>query len=159
MKYLSLLLLLPALGMLTACNNDDTDAPAPVPATATYAEGSGAAVALSLPSVSYVTAVANGPGNQPRRAIVLRVTLPNGSVSTMTYNYAGSEFPAVGPVALDVPVVITPVTITGPGFQDGGSQATLKVESVTPQVVSGTYSGTFTMGGPPVRVVFNRLPL
>jgi len=158
--------LLPAalLSLPLALMSCEKNSPAPQPAasSATYAEGNAAPTALPLPASTFATNVANSQANEPRRAVVLHAVLPNGQTLAITYSFLGSAFPATGSVALDAPVQIAALNAAnqpGTAWQDGGSRAQLTVDSTSPKVVSGSYTGTFTAGGPVVRFTFTRLPL
>ena len=156
-----------ALSLLFAagCGSKSDDAqpvtkPAPAPA-ATYTTAAGPAVTVNSTAVFSVTAAPNQPG-QLRRAILVRAMLSTGFVLNVTYEYLGGAFPASeGPVPLDaiirvnyeanqqlVSFFLAPVTA-----------GTLRVDSINPQIVSGTYSGPLTAGGPVVSFTFNRLAI
>lgn len=159
MKYSFAGVLPVAVCLLAACHHK-RDEPQPTAPSATYAEASNSPVAIELPKGSFVVVAASQPANQPRRAVQLNVTLPNRTVYTMLYSFLGSSFPAVGAVALDATVQIAPTAnAISSFFQDSGSQGTLRVESTSPQTISGSYTGALVAGGPTVRLVFNRLPL
>ena len=98
----------------------------------------------------------------PRRAIAIKAVLPNGTVLDVSYRYLGSAFPgAAGPVVLNEAIFVDnyPAGSSGTSYQAPTSTGTLSVESVTPQVVSGTYAGPLVSGGPTVRLVFTKIPI
>ena len=139
---------------------DAKPAPAPEPSVA-YTNATGGAVAVSSFRVFSVTAAPNRPG-QSRRAVVVRAVLATGYTFDLTYRYVGSTFPAAtGAVTLDEAIQVDYYNAGTPSnaYQAPVASGTLQVESVSPQVVSGTYAGPMVAGGPIVRLTFTRLPI
>lgn len=144
------------------CGSKSDDAqPQAKPAAATYTGPTGAAVAVNSATAFSVTAAPNQP-NQSRRAIGVTAVLSNGRTLTVSFEYLGGAFPsAPGAVALDAGIRVwyrldqTPIS----DYVAPVTAGTLRVDSVSPQVVSGTYTGPLTAGGPAVSFTFNRLSI
>ncbi len=162
MKPFVLLALL-GVGGLAACSKDAPESP-PVPATSVvYTDGGGKTTALTAVRASLGTPPPSASGQQ-RRMLVLRSDLPDGTTLELLYYYVGSGFPSTtGPVRLDEFVQSANYPIGGNAnggtYFGGTATSTLTVDSVTPAVCSGTFAGPVTMGGPSVRLVFQRVPL
>ena len=146
---------------LAACSKD---APEPPPATSVvYTDGTGKTSALTTFQASLSTPPPSTLG-QARRILVLRSNLPDGTTLELLYYYVGSTFPgSTGPVRLDGPVQSANYPIGGNAnggpYFGGSSTGSLTVDSVTPALCSGTFAGPMVVGGPSVRLVFQRVPL
>ncbi|MDO7849423.1 phosphatase PAP2 family protein [Hymenobacter sp. M29] len=160
MKSFAALTLLVALA---ACSKDAPEAP-PVPATSVvYTDGAGKTTTLSTFQASLSTPPPSTSG-QARRILVLKSNLPDGTTLELLYYYVGSTFPtSTGPVQLDEFVQSANYPIGGNAnggpFFGGSSTGTLTVDSVTPALCSGTFAGPMVVGGPRVRLAFQRVPL
>ena len=164
-RALALLLALPLA--LSGCGGKSADpAPAP-PAVAgpargvTYADGSGRTLAVGTFSAYSVTATPSAT-RLARRAVVVRVLLPDGRTLDVTYTYLGAAFPTGnGTIKLDE----APMVSTAGGSQAnptryqaaGVTTGTLTADAGGAESVSGTYAGPLTAGGPAVSLTFTRL--
>ena len=149
----------------TGCGSKTTD-PQPAAKAAdapavTYVAPNGAAVAVSSWVVYSVTAAPNRPG-QDRRSVTVQATFAGGRVLTLAFDYVGSTFPRqTGPVALDAGIRVSDAVNQQAGsyYVAPVTAGTLRVDSVSPQVVSGTYTGPLVAGGPAVSFAFSKLPI
>ena len=162
MKTFSLALaLLAATGCASKESAPAPTTPTPAPASTTYISPTGQQMAVASTKVYFVTATPTRLG-QERRAIVVRTQLSDGSELTMSYRYIGRTFPgALGAVTLDeaIRATTTSATQVSASYEAPVTMGTLNVDGITPQVVSGTYTGPLVAGGPAVRFTFSRLPI
>ncbi|WP_201977163.1 hypothetical protein [Hymenobacter rubidus] len=96
------------------------------------------------------------------KATFIGVYLSNGRKLEINYPFAGNDFPAVGPVTLAPFITVSYVdTQYGVSYVNHADVATgtLQVESATPRLVSGTYTGPVELGGPTVKVAFKNVPV
>lgn len=135
-------------------------APAPV-VPVTFTDAAGTTVAVKSYSAYSVTATP-AVSRQPRRAVIVRAQLANGSTLDVTYTYVGNTFIAgAGPMVLDEAPLVdnyggslsTPTRYQAAG----GAPGTLVSENAQPAAVSGTYTGPLVAGGGAVKLVFSKL--
>ena len=148
---------------LAACSKAADPVAPPSGPTVTYTDAIGKQTLLTTYGASLITPPRSATG-QERRILVLRSSLPDGTVLELLYYYVGSGFPAAtGPVRLDELVQSanypTGGTAIGGPYYGGVSTGSLSVDSVTPAVCSGIFAGPMVVGGPSVRLVFQRVRL
>ena len=155
-------LLLFLCGILAGCCKEPADlTPAPV-TSMTYTDAAGQKSAITTYRTTLITPPPSASG-QERRVLQLQATLPDASTLEVLYYYVGAGFPtAPGTITLDGPVQVLNYA-TGSGgsgyYSSAGNLGTLTVNTVSPAVFSGNYSGTLGPTGQRVRLDFQNIAL
>jgi hypothetical protein len=128
----------------------------------TYTDATGRQSAVTSYRATLITPPPSASG-QERRVLQLRAALPDASTLEVLYYYVGAGFPtAPGTVTLDVPVQVLNYSTGSGGFgyySSASNLGTLIVNTMSPAVFSGNYSGTLGPTGERVRLDFQNIAL